>query len=167
MRSPVVAFSLFAVAVSPVLIAAAPAPESPNPGNDIVNKTGVSASNLVSHEMKRAYDFGTAGGNAYTGATSNASGGTIINDAGSDEGVMNAGGSEYMASYTYYLRLISLCIDMAGEAGMSVSGSAAGGAGFGHGPGGNAYTGASGKTHGGDVINSGGGIDNTVDMTCE
>lgn len=43
---------------------------------------------------KRAYDFGTAGGNAYTGATSNASGGSIINAGGSEEGVMNAGGSE-------------------------------------------------------------------------
>lgn len=44
---------------------------------------------------KRSYDWGTAGGNAYTGATSNASGGNIINDASSEEGVMNAGGSTY------------------------------------------------------------------------
>lgn len=50
---------------------------------------------------------------------------------------------------------------------MSESGVARGGNGDGHGPGGNAYTGASGKAHGGDIINDGGSVANTVDMTCE
>lgn len=49
---------------------------------------------------KRAYDFGTAGGNAYSGATSNASGGTIINDADDDGIIMNGGGSTYVPGYT-------------------------------------------------------------------
>lgn len=40
-------------------------------------------------------DWKTAGGNAYTGATSDASGGNIINDGGDDlSDVTNTGGSE-------------------------------------------------------------------------
>lgn len=57
--------------------------------------------------------------------------------------------------------------DAAGKSGNSLSGSAVGGSGFDHGPGGNAYTGASGRTHGGNVINEGGGIRNAVDLTCK
>ena len=37
------------------------------------------------NQRKRASDSGTAGGNAYSGATSNASGGVLVNDAG-DQG---------------------------------------------------------------------------------
>lgn len=49
---------------------------------------------------KRAGDWGTAGGNAYTGATGDVSGGTIINDGSpgsgdsSSTGVSNTGGSK-------------------------------------------------------------------------
>lgn len=50
---------------------------------------------------------------------------------------------------------------------MSISGNAAGGSGFDHGPGGNAYTGSTGKTHGGDIINHGGAVMNTVDVGCK
>lgn len=64
-------------------------------------------------------------------------------------------------------RYLTSFADAAGNSGDSESGEAIGGSGFGHGPGGNAYTGATGKSHGGDVINSGGGIENTVDMTCK
>ena len=38
--------------------------------------------------QKRASDSGTAGGNAYSGATSEASGGTVVNDAG-DQGTLD------------------------------------------------------------------------------
>lgn len=64
-------------------------------------------------------------------------------------------------------RLSLVIADTAGAAGDSFSGEAEGGNGGGHGPGGNAYTGATGKAHGGDVINDGGAVDNEVDMTCE
>ena len=37
------------------------------------------------NQRKRASDSGTAGGNAYSGATSDASGGVVANDAG-DQG---------------------------------------------------------------------------------
>lgn len=49
---------------------------------------------------KRSYDWGTAGGNAYTGATSNASGGNIVNNADNDGIVENAGGSEWFLHLT-------------------------------------------------------------------
>lgn len=49
-------------------------------------------------------------------------------------------------------------------AGSTQSGDATGGNGKGHGPGGNAYTGSSGKAHGGDVINKGTSITNQPDM---
>ena len=60
--------------------------------------------------------------------------------------------------------------DAAGGAGSSFSGFAFGGNGQGHGPGGNAYTGATGASRGGNVINSseggnganGNDIDNTT-----
>ena len=58
-------------------------------------------------------------------------------------------------------------LDAGGDSGTSMSGEAIGGAGFDHGPGGNAYTGATGKTHGGDVINNGDSVANTVDPICE
>lgn len=50
---------------------------------------------------------------------------------------------------------------MAGMAMDSMSGNAEGGNGGGFGPGGNAYSGAAGPAHGGDVINHGGTITNT------
>lgn len=46
------------------------------------------------HHKKRAYDWGTAGGNAYTGATGNTGGGSIINHATNADGtITNAAGS--------------------------------------------------------------------------
>ena len=51
--------------------------------------------------------------------------------------------------------------DAGGDAMASESGSSEGGNGGGFGPGGNAYTGAAGPSHGGDVINRGGVITNT------
>ena len=54
--------------------------------------------------------------------------------------------------------------DPAGGAGSSFSGFAFGGNGQGHGPGGNAYTGATGASRGGNVINSSEGAgDNDAD----
>ena len=50
--------------------------------------------------------------------------------------------------------------DAAGGAGSSFSGFAFGGNGQGHGPGGNAYTGATGASRGGNVINTSEGTGN-------
>jgi len=92
---------------------------------------------------KRAGDNDTAGGNAYSGATSNVSGGTVINQGQEDGASTNDGGN------------------VGGNPGTSFSGYATGGDGDGRGPGGNAYTGASGPAYGGGVRNSGGTIDNS------
>ena len=64
--------------------------------------------------------------------------------------------------------------DPAGGAGSSFSGFAFGGNGMGHGPGGNAYSGATGASRGGNVINSSedagnndaDAIDNTTASKC-
>ncbi|CDO70265.1 hypothetical protein BN946_scf184942.g65 [Trametes cinnabarina] len=205
MRSPVIAFSIIAAAVSPTLVSGAPA--SPKLDNAIAHTTDavashqirdvpagipaapVGASSLplgallsgqtppsgqpsrnnqddpvhrtqamkkakaqaqsgqqnaipkapavpaVAHKAKRAGDQGTAGGNAYSGAASSSSGGDVVNEA--DRGTLtNADGS-----------------NAAGGAGSSFSGFAFGGTGDGHGPGGNAYTGATGASRGGNVVN--------------
>ncbi|OSD05950.1 hypothetical protein PYCCODRAFT_1474837 [Trametes coccinea BRFM310] len=94
---------------------------------------------------KRAGDAGTAGGNAYSGATSDVSGGSVVNAADDRGAVANGGGN------------------VAGGAGTTFSGDADGGNGNGLGPGGNAYTGASGPADGGSVYNFGGTIDNAAD----
>ncbi|KAI0724282.1 hypothetical protein C8T65DRAFT_626014 [Cerioporus squamosus] len=85
---------------------------------------------------KRAGDNNTAGGNAYSGAAQDSSGGDVENDS-QDGDVTNADGS-----------------NAAGGAGSSFSGFAFGGNGNGHGPGGNAYTGATGASRGGNVVNT-------------
>ncbi|KAL7285725.1 hypothetical protein ACG7TL_000830 [Trametes sanguinea] len=97
--------------------------------------------------QKRAGDAGTAGGNAYSGATSDVSGGSVVNAADDNGAVANGGGN------------------VAGGAGTTFSGDADGGNGNGLGPGGNAYTGASGPADGGSVYNFGGTIDNAADST--
>ncbi|KAI9066681.1 hypothetical protein FKP32DRAFT_1601614 [Trametes sanguinea] len=96
---------------------------------------------------KRAGDAGTAGGNAYSGATSDVSGGSVVNAADDRGAVANGGGNA------------------AGGAGTTFSGDADGGNGNGLGPGGNAYTGASGPADGGSVYNFGGTIDNAADSS--
>lgn len=55
-----------------------------------------------------------------------------------------------------------LSVDVAGDAGTSFSGEAIAGEGNGRGPGGNAYSGYTGSTRGGNVINSAGTIENTA-----
>ena len=52
--------------------------------------------------------------------------------------------------------------DTAGAAGASESGDSEGGRGRGFGPGGNAFTGDTGRASGGDIINEGGAIDSTA-----
>lgn len=109
MRSPVIAFGILAATVSPTLIAAAPT--SPNvPGVAAVSSTASGASpNTVPHvpaapgvpsapgipngssplgffssmasHRKRADDSNTAGGNARTGNTNSANGGSVVNNA--------------------------------------------------------------------------------------
>jgi len=96
---------------------------------------------------KRGMDMGTAGGNAYTGASSNVDGGNVINHA-DNEGVV-----ENDATNT------------GGDAGETYSGEANGGDGDGYGPGGNAYSGATGSAVGGSVVNAGGAVDNTEAVT--
>ncbi|KAI0670167.1 hypothetical protein C8Q78DRAFT_1080061 [Trametes maxima] len=92
--------------------------------------------------QRRASDSGTAGGNAYSGATSDVSGGTVANVADDEGTISNGGGNN------------------AGNSGTTFSGDATGGKGNGLGPGGNAYTGASGSAKGGSVYNAGGAVNN-------
>lgn len=124
MRSPVIAFGLFAAAVSPALVSAAPAPKQSGGGFNAKGVQDVSSAavHMVARQIpalpsipgtpdipalhattaaddkhhddkdskksknKRAYDFGTAGGNAYTGASGDASGGSVVNHANGDFG---------------------------------------------------------------------------------
>jgi hypothetical protein len=111
MRSPVIAFGLFAAAaVSPTLVGAAPA--SPNiPANSLTQHPapglpavpGDSATSIPhvgrdlsglndSHKARKSHKHGrrdedsdTAGGNAYSGVSGNVSGGNTLNDAGNNE----------------------------------------------------------------------------------
>lgn len=94
---------------------------------------------------KRAYNDQTAGGNAVSGNSGVVNGGSVVNDAGPDNAITNTGGNA------------------AGDAGTSFTGTAVAGDGAGRGPGGNAYSGYTGSTRGGNVINSGGSITNTLD----
>ncbi|RPD63221.1 hypothetical protein L227DRAFT_561885 [Lentinus tigrinus ALCF2SS1-6] len=101
---------------------------------------------------KRASDMYTAGGNAYSGAASDSSGGDVQN--ASNQGTLTNGDGS----------------NAAGGAGSSFSGFSFGGNGNGHGPGGNAYTGATGASRGGNVVNTSEGgdadaIDNTTANT--
>ena len=108
MRSPVIAFGLFAAAaVSPTLVGAAPTspnlptnglgvPHVPNPADSAPNVPHVSRSlKHGSHEHeRRANDSGTAGGNAYSGVSGSVSGGNTINDAGDEDNtITNMGAS--------------------------------------------------------------------------
>ncbi|KAI0828362.1 hypothetical protein BC628DRAFT_116000 [Trametes gibbosa] len=196
MRSPVIAFSLLAAAVSPALVSGAPTspqlenaiahPENaahvvhgirsfsaitgeiehavggspaaaaapPAHSDDPVHRTqamrlakaqaesgqgpikAAAMPAAATPKVKRAGDQGTAGGNAYSGAASDSSGGDVENDA-SGGTLTNADGS-----------------NPAGGAGSSFSGFSKGGNGNGHGPGGNAYTGATGASRGGNVYNT-------------
>ncbi|TCD70673.1 hypothetical protein EIP91_002397 [Steccherinum ochraceum] len=93
---------------------------------------------------RRAYNDYTGGGNAVSGNSGAVDGGNIINDAGPENDITNTDGN------------------VAGDAGTSFSGEAIGGDGEGRGPGGNAYSGYTGSTRGGTVINSAGTIENTA-----
>ncbi|THH32332.1 hypothetical protein EUX98_g1866 [Antrodiella citrinella] len=93
---------------------------------------------------QRAYNDYTAGGNAVSGNSGSVDGGNVINEAGPDDDITNTGGNA------------------AGDAGPSFSGEAVGGNGLGRGPGGNAYSGYTGSTRGGDVINEAGTVENTA-----
>lgn len=127
MRSPVIAFGLFAAAaVSPTLVSAAPASPSqmaeiakvaaanaqtirpthvsrslggveqtiPHPSDLNVESPSANhqhAATKKKHEHKsskpkRALDGNTAGGNAYSGGTSDATGGSIVNESNSGDG---------------------------------------------------------------------------------
>ncbi|OCH96665.1 hypothetical protein OBBRIDRAFT_883120 [Obba rivulosa] len=94
---------------------------------------------------KRAQDWGTAGGNAYTGATFSASGGSVVNSANEEGFILNTAPA-----------------NAAGVAGTSMSGTAVGGSGDGFGPGGNSYSGSSGPSRGGSVVNSAGVVVNAA-----
>lgn len=130
MRSPVIAFSIFAAAVSPSLVSAVPTPKSPSLNNKSLDNVGASATRMIPRQVpgvpvsvpavpgvpigpgaapansngngtsnnkkngrhdKRAWDWGTAGGNAYTGSTGNTGGGSIVNDANGSENTEGGG----------------------------------------------------------------------------
>ena len=125
MRSPVIAFGILAATVSPTLIAAAPT--SPNvPGVAAVSSTASGAPNTVPHvpaaapgapggvpagssplgffpgigsHRKRADDSNTAGGNARTGNTNSANGGSVVNNADPDTDLTSDDSSEVLSSY--------------------------------------------------------------------
>ncbi|KAI0095304.1 hypothetical protein BDY19DRAFT_81403 [Irpex rosettiformis] len=179
MRSPVIAFGIFAAAaVSPNLVAAAPASPALNGVSNVQHVTAAEASPLhqggharrqlpvdlppvkeshtpqhsadKKHESKpqrpkRALDGNTAGGNAFSGGTSDATGGTIVNESDDDQNTITNNAA-----------------NAAGTAGESISGDAEGGRGRGFGPGGNAYSGAASRASGGNAINDGGDIANTT-----
>lgn len=116
MRSPVIAFSIFAAAaaVSPTLVGAAPtspnlnglaaaqgvpgaaagaakAPHVPAMVRDLSDKHN---SRKNKHD-RRVDDYQTSGGNAYSGASGAVSGGNVINEASSDDDtITNTGASK-------------------------------------------------------------------------
>ena len=117
MRSPVIAFGIFAATVSPTLIAAAPV--SPVPGANSVTSLPHSATGplpagiggtvnsatpydtlsggaapAAAAGAKRADDGLTAGGNAHTGNAGPSDGGDIVNAADNDETETNDDSSE-------------------------------------------------------------------------
>lgn len=125
MRSPqIIAISIFATTTGQIIgSSAAPVRNSPGMATtlltclpktdaDSLSSTSARASfasgvDARSFQPKRGFydiqsgyvygssDWKTAGGNAYTGATSDASGGNIINDGGDEVSeIMNTGGSE-------------------------------------------------------------------------
>ncbi len=102
MRSPVIAFSIFAAAaVSPTLVGGAPT--SPNVGVSSVPGSAGSAAETATHAVphavrelslnndrrrkldRRVEDYRTSGGNSYSGSSGTVSGGDVINQAGSDD----------------------------------------------------------------------------------
>ncbi|TCD67525.1 hypothetical protein EIP91_012279 [Steccherinum ochraceum] len=91
------------------------------------------------HYARQNSDGRTAGGNAYSGSSSNVDGGDVFNVADTPNGVItNNPGS-----------------NTAGIGGDTFTGDAVGGNGGGFGPGGNGYSGFSGNSDGGDVDNVG------------
>ena len=143
MRSPVIAFGLFAAAaVSPTLVSAAPAPPKinevqstskvaaanaqilhttpisrsiPEVGGLVPNPNGVQPSHTSQHasskkkhehkssKPKRALDGNTAGGNAYSGGTNDATGGSIVNESnsGDTDTITNETASMLKIPYVY------------------------------------------------------------------
>jgi len=112
------------------------------PNTQYYNPSIGAADGTSSGHAKRASDFDTAGGNAYTGDTGNVSSGHVLNEAGQDNTITNTGGNS---------------VPMAGN---SISGNATGGEGDGIGPGGNAYTGNTGNADGGYIENEAGMVNN-------
>ena len=119
MRSPVIAFSIFAAAaVSPALVGAAPTSPNISKVGDIASKQHLPAGSaphvpaMVTREFgdkdfgdkefgekhhkhkhdRRVEDYRTAGGNAYSGGSGTVSGGDVINDADrNDNTITNTG----------------------------------------------------------------------------
>ncbi|KAI0082206.1 hypothetical protein K474DRAFT_842513 [Panus rudis PR-1116 ss-1] len=94
MRSPIIAFSIVAAAaVSPALVAAAPtSPNLPGVSQSVPNAKSLQhmtrqldARDSYHTHQARVDDSGTAGGNAYTGTSSNVNGGDIYNEADSND----------------------------------------------------------------------------------
>ncbi|KAI8995467.1 hypothetical protein BD414DRAFT_410190 [Trametes punicea] len=124
----------------------------------------------------RALDADTKGGNAYSGASGDVSGGSITNDGdGTDffkrttddgtlggnaytgnSGDVNGGDVVNQGNNFGMPTLMNMNSNNAGTGGGSISGCSSGGHGSGRGAGGNAYSGSSGNAEGGNVWNSGG-----------
>ncbi|THH31992.1 hypothetical protein EUX98_g2196 [Antrodiella citrinella] len=158
MRSPIIAFSIVAAAaVSPTLVAGAPTstnkmvavPSTPHlpvsvpmsRRRDLENRDSRGSKTHHKHKnyARQSPDSATAGGNAYSGSSSDVDGGDVFNVADTPDGVItNNPGS-----------------NTAGTGGDTFTGEAVGGNGGGFGPGGNAYSGFSGNSDGGDVDNLG------------
>ena len=89
MRSPVLAFSLFAATVAPTLVAGAPTPipgGSPHIAREFPVPAAPAPPSVPNLPIlgKRATDGGTAGGNAHSGNSNDASGGSVGNVSDSD-----------------------------------------------------------------------------------
>ena len=127
MRSPVIAFSIFAAAaVSPALVGAAPTspnvsvPGAPHELAAANQAVPAAATNEAAHAAhvprdldskhhkhkheRRVEDYRTAGGNAYTGASGTVSGGDVVNQSQSDDDeIMNTASSESTLTRFPYL----------------------------------------------------------------
>lgn len=110
MRSPVIAFSLLAAAVSPTLIAGAPSGIPNIPGGVSVphvpsapSASGKLPTSLDHLPMRRADDGNTAGGNARTGGTGSSNGGAITNQGDNGTTLTNNGSSMWFFRFSLHL----------------------------------------------------------------
>ena len=105
--------------------------------------------------MKRAGNQDTAGGNSFSGAAGSTSGGSVYNEADRGPITNDDNGKSFRTLFAspFSLLYTDPATNDARIGGNSYSGFSYGGSGKGRGPGGNAYSGATGTSNGGSVYN--------------